>query len=108
MDNIDVMMAGTIEREENSVSKVTKNLVKKYRIVMRGVLGISKDKSFFVSIYCIPNYLYNRLKYQQQVVFCECFMEYDGYHVKKNNLGRRYKFVLLRVYYRQKVNIYTV
>lgn len=48
MDDIDVVMAGTIEREESSVSKVTKDLVKKYKIVMRGgVLGISKDKSFF-------------------------------------------------------------
>lgn len=36
MDDIDVVIAGTIEREENSVSKVTKDLVKKYRIVMRG------------------------------------------------------------------------
>jgi hypothetical protein len=39
MDDIDVVMAGTIEREENSVSKVTKDLVKKYRIVMRGGIG---------------------------------------------------------------------
>ena len=36
MDDIGVVMAGTIEREENSVSKVTEYLVKKYRIVMRG------------------------------------------------------------------------
>ena len=48
MDDIDVVMSETIEREENSVSKVTEDLVKKYRSVMRGgVLGISKDKSFF-------------------------------------------------------------
>lgn len=39
MDDIGVVMAGTIEREENSVSKVTEDLVKKYRIVMRGGIG---------------------------------------------------------------------
>ena len=39
MDDIDVVMEETIEREENSVSKVTKDLVKKYRIVMKEGTG---------------------------------------------------------------------
>lgn len=33
MDNIDVVMAGTIEREENPVSKVTKDLVKNIELL---------------------------------------------------------------------------
>lgn len=52
-----------------------------------GYWAYRKIKAFFVSIYWLPYYLYNKMKYQQQAVFCECFMGYDGYHVKKNNWG---------------------
>lgn len=71
------------------MSKTKKgSLHKNSRIIIRGGYWVyRKIKSFFVSIYWLPYYLYNKFKHQQQAVFCECLMGYDGYHLKKNNWG---------------------
>ena len=75
-------------KRELAMGKVIKGSVFKYRIVMRGGYWVyQKIRAFFVSIYWLPYYLYNKVKYKQQAIFCECFMGYNGYHVKKNNWG---------------------
>lgn len=70
-------------------------LYKSSRVIVRGWYWICrKIKAFLVSIYWFPYYLYSKFKYQQQAVFCECFMGYDGYHLKKN-IMRSYHFRIL-------------
>lgn len=70
------------------MSEAVNIFLKSKRIFGRGIDWLSrKIKQPFVTVYWIPYYLYKKVTCHDDAVFCECFLRFHGYRVKKNNWG---------------------